>query len=651
MKDIFPLSEEQERLVADLLAYMTLEEKLGQLALSVPAPAEPDAAFDKAVAGGRIGGVAAIADRDRGQALQRIAVERSRLGIPLLLSPRQTEESNLSGYSPWAIAASWDCQILDRLGKDIAARAREIGCQRVCGPRILAPEEFDSAIAGDLCAAEPRLLARLIASMIRGIQSIEDDTSPPVLATLDPGANAGRESDFAVLSVLRAAIREARVGAIDGPALPATLSKPADITDIASLAFAYPGIRFPECRRLIDRAGGERGWTLEQAQRALDDGRLTMGAIDDAVRGVLAAKSAVGLIRDPFAVYRMQQTDPASKARGRQTGLELTRRAMVLLRNEGGLLPLRSDFEKILIVGPPEGIATACADGLDNYGIACRTLPGLALRGQDDSYGEVSASDPLAIALTCDAARRADIVLLALDPTAFAPKDDGLPGLNPSIMMLIEALAHAQPNIVAILGTETPMDLGKATPLLPGILLAWNNQEELPTALAEILTGDCAPTGRLPMAITSSETEACYPFGHGLGYSEIGYADFAVDQASDCIVARLTLRNFGPFEALETVQAYIRRPGSIEAALTDFQRITLPPGETCHVEFRLGARQIGVIGADGRLNIAPGHYEIRVGKDTQRVFAQGIDISDQAARAINLGRALRTVGTATGTSG
>lgn len=139
---------ERARFVEDLLSYMTLEEKLGQLDLF---HAADDPALEKAVTAGRVGGVASAASPAR---LQSLAVERSRLGIPLLLA---SEPVDLA-LSPWALAASWDVELAKSVGA--AAAAASIGDGFNC---IRAPRAGDGRGADTkgvhIAACEPHLLA------------------------------------------------------------------------------------------------------------------------------------------------------------------------------------------------------------------------------------------------------------------------------------------------------------------------------------------------------------------------------------------------------------------------------------------------------------------------------------------------------------
>ena len=176
MKTDDRIAHERNRFVDDLLSYMTLEEKLGQLNL-FHSPDDP--ALEKAVASGRIGGVAGASLPSR---LQALATERSRLGIPLLL----TEPIVDLDVSPWALAASWDEELACAVGAAAAREAIGNGYNAIQAPGI-------ACAAGNhpqahIAASEPHLAARLAAAFARGAAGAGQDPRSAVLAV--PSWNA-----------------------------------------------------------------------------------------------------------------------------------------------------------------------------------------------------------------------------------------------------------------------------------------------------------------------------------------------------------------------------------------------------------------------------------------------------------------------------
>ena len=634
----FPLDAEQERFVADLLSYMTLEEKLGQLDVLAAAPDGADSDFERSVASGRIGGIVNLVDRDTARSFQRLAVEQTRLGIPLLFATDGTRANGKTqAATGWSRAASWDVPAMERLGRESAEAALATGSRWLLEPAIA----FDRSGTAEavICSGEPVLLAALSAGFVRGVGERESAIAPTVFAGLRySGADADeiRAGDPEMLATLTAVMHEDCLGSV--VPLPPALVR-------------FAGIALEECHRVLEIVGGQRGWTVALAQEVIGEGLLSEGEIEDAARGVLSVKSALGLFRDPYAALA-PSTEPApalGTSDSDSAEHALARRAMVLLRNRGSILPLNSDLRRILVIGDPEGIAHGCREGLEDFGISTRSLPGLSLRDEDESFRDMAPHDPFAIALASDAARRSDVVLLALDPHAFDASSEGLARLTEPMLTLIRALGATGRPIVAIVASGTPVDLGPAAEIFSTILLAWHSAIECPTALAELLSGEFSPSGRLPIALTSETEEACFAFGHGLGYGEVVYSDLLVDQGEDRLSAQATVRNPGEFALLETVQLYTGNSARTQIQLAGFERVPLEPGEEKIVRFTLGATELGTPGADGRYRVASGFHRIAIGKSAQRVLKRDLAIDETFARAITLGRAASDATRSTGT--
>ena len=640
MKRAFPLDAEQERFVADILSYMTLEEKLGQLAVLVGAPSGPDEAYGEAVASGRIGGIVDIPDRDTARAFQRRAVEETRLGIPLIFATSgRVRTAGAAKPSGWSRAASWDIETVEALGREAAEDALSSGSRWLLGPKVAVDRDVVADEAA-ICAAEPVLLAELSAAYVRGVGSYSQSGEPNVLAGLQcrhASGDSASESDPAVLEPLFAAIREDCLASLQPQ--PPALAR-------------FAGIALGRCRNILEAAGGPLEWTVHAAETAIAEGRLSEGEVEDAARGVLSVKCALGLFRDPYAGLTARNgADGEESAVGgfRQAEDNFARRAMVLLRNRGAILPLSQDLQRILVVGGPGGIADGCREGLETFGISTRSVPGLALRGEGETYHDMGEHDPFAIALSCDAARRSDVVLMALDESMFSHSDGRLPRPTEPVLSLIKALGSIGRPIVGIVASEHPVDLGVAAEAFSSIVLAWRSALDCPIALAELLSGEFSPSGRLPVAIASEIEAASFPFGHGLGYSETVFSNFTLDYGDSAVTAEIRVHNPGEFALVETVQLYAGAAVSKDIRLAAFERVNLDPGEAQKVRFELGMKELGLLGADGRYRVESGLHRIAIGKSAQRVLSREVDIDESYARSIMLGRPVRERVRATGT--
>lgn len=598
------LSRERVRFVDDLIAYMTLEEKLGQLNL---AHSPQDPGLEAAIVAGRVGGVA---DGNTSQRLQTLATERSRLGIPLLVS---TSDVPLP-LSPWALAASWDEDLAQHLGAATASAVLGRGANQYLGPKVAIGSHRAIADKVKIAASQSHLAARLATAFADGAGVGDAAIVDRVLAA---PVIEGR-ADHSLRCGLELAYRQ-HVLAIDCDAL----------NRDAALKAGFSGMLIAECRRLTELLaahflGTSARAPVEAAEKAIFEGLVGEHEIDGAVRGVLAVKHALGLFRPTERSTTERQggnTEVPSRA-------GILRRSMVLLRNESGLLPLSPVSDRVLVVGPSEGAAAACADALSRAGIGHSSAPGLALRRNGESWSTPVAGDHFAISLTRDAAQRVDFALVVLDDRHFV-RTDAVPWMQPTpaVLSLLRALSLVGTRMAALVATNEPIDLGAADQHFSAVLQCWGNGPGFAEALADILSGRYSPQGRMPVSAGR------FAFGQGLGYGENVFSSLSVAAGTDHVIASLRIRNTGSFTARETVQAYVRQPND-SLRLIDFAHVTLAPGEDVPVNFELGLEALGEIGSSHRLELAPGPCEILVGKDMARLLTARLDIGPGLARAI-----------------
>lgn len=594
---------ERARFVDDLLSYMTLEEKLGQLDL-FHAPDDPG--LEKAIASGRIGGVVGTGAPSR---LQGLATERSRLGIPLLL----TSETVDCALSPWALAASWDEELASAVG---GAAARDaIGGGFNC---MLAPRTGTSrgSVDAQIATAAPHLAARLAAAFARGADGEGEDRRSAVLAI--PGWVSLPDGD--ALAWAQELIHRPGIAAFDCLALDRQ----------AAQRGGFSGVLVAECRRITDMmarrfAASSARSALESAERLLAAGSIGEHDLDIAVRGVLSAKHALGLFRDPQRIIAPPAAGPGL---GRDD--HRARATFVLLRNEAGILPLSPVSDRILVVGAADGAAAACANALGRAGIGHSMAPGLAQRKANESWALPVAGDHFALSLTGDAARRADFVLVTLEDRHFqaaAGSDWRQP--TPAALAMLRGLALGKARLVAILATAEPVDLGAADQHFAAVLQCWQPRAGFEEALSDVLSGRFSPQGRMP---TSAGR---FLLGQGLGFGESVLSSYTLSARHHHVEASVRVRNSGSFAMRETVQAYARGAED-PPRLIGFRHVALQPGEEAMVTFELGLEALGAPGAQGRVELAPGRYEILVGKSLARLDARTIEITPALARAIML---------------
>jgi beta-glucosidase len=595
---------ESLRFVADLMSLMTLEEKLGQLDLFHPAD---DPTLEAEVRAGRIGGIALRGPDPRWQPL---AIQQSRLGIPLLLTAAESPPA----MNPWALASSWDEALAARLGAEAARRALESGCNAFLAPG-LDDRPGEPAAGQQIVASEPHLGARLARAFCLGAA---------------PGPPALESSALAIPRCGHADASSGRATALELAHLGGPVAIDCEgLTALQAARAGFAGILVAECARIramiAQRFATTRARSrLETAESLLADRSLAEGDIDAAVRGVLNAKHALGLFREPLR----RRTPPPAADQGLGEPARAERAGMVLLRNEAGLLPFSPVSDRVLVVGAADGVAGRCAEALARAGIGNATAPGLAVRRHGESLVEPVAGDRFSLALTHDAAKRADFVIVALEDRHFAPGPaGGWPSPGPAVLALLRALASAGPRVVALIATAQPVDLGDADEHFAAILQCWTPGKGFEEALGDILSGRAGPSARMPTAAGR------FAFGQGLSFGETVFTGLTLAEADARVRASVRVRNAGAFPAREVVQLYCR-DGESGLRLAAFQHVDLAAGAEEIVTFTLGLEALGTQGESGRRELAPGWCEIFVGKDQRRLLSATIEINPGLARAI-----------------
>ena len=632
------------RLVEDMLTYMTLEEKLGQLRvvrLSGNNRTSSGAITEDVLAAIRAGQVTAIEGvtcREEALELQAIAVEQSRFGIPLLFSSKGDSAAQGLWPQPLAMAASWDEEAIARVSRAVASEAIRRGWNLVATPAIRhlssSPSDAESSFG-----TSSHLVERIAHVLIEGLQGNSPADLENVLCLLcyGPLPTAGPERQ-ASERLIRVILRKSDPGGIEElPSIPGELED----DSVSDIHLAYSGIDLGAWRRLA-RLGAAQPHETDRQKLAsgMNKGYLSQNMIDEAVRRVLGAKSDLGLFRDPYLKLGSAAEPSAGAEFAARAAIEdLARKSMVLLRNEDELLPLSRDSGRILVVGTRTESAAGLRKALNEFGIEHSAVSGLALRTEDSMVPFAPIpGDGLAIGMACDAATRSNTVLLAITDSDCEPSD-GKPmlRLGSAAESLMRALINANRCFVLIESTRLPVDLGDLAHQIPARLLAWTGYEGCESALGEVLVGQVNPSGRLPLPLVADDHTASLPFGHGMGYSRVTYSDMDVEFGADRLIAQTSLHNSGEHDCIETVLLYLRSPAweaGAETQLRCFQRVALAAGESQRVQFELGLEELGDIHPDGRVIVEPGAYQIQLGKDATHLSGREINLPGSMIRAI-----------------
>ncbi len=661
---------ERERFVDDLLAYMTPLEKAGQLVLLPDAPdpgqrreLHADGGFFDRLRAGLVCAVGGVESRAQADALQRIAIEESRLGIPLLFAAETGSGIDTIMPAPAAAAASWDSEAIEAAERAIAGEARAHGINWALGPDIRLLADSAHSDYAQSSGAAGFLAGQIAAARVRGLQHRPDgaeDTDSALVACLGLTENTGRRNTgvSAAAEIALDAIRQGQVGsiAIDiaSPShAPERAAAPHPALDLLRRPGGYHGMLLSDWAEFAalagqePLAGGIHGLSPQRLVQAIRDGKIDQARVDDAVRRVLATKFDLGLFRSPFRQAPEAASEPAARPQpAREAALDLARKSIVLLRNDPPLLPLGGDSRDVLVVGAAagdralalggrQGSAASLIDGLEQLGVPFKYVPGLALRHDGRVGDTLIDADRMAIGMACEAARRARTVIVVLGEAMQGARYNAL---GEAQRLLLSAIHAVNERIVLVTLGARPLNPAIAGQPLACVLHAGLLGTMSGHAIAQVLTGEYGPTGRLPAALEARDSARSLPFGYGRGYGDIACANFTLESGTDHLLAALELRNLGELAGTETIQLYVRRCDGAQAMATGelrgFARVELRAGERGSARFEIGGGQLARHAADGRFVIEEGRYEIQLGPNRVRLHGEEIEVSAGLAAAM-----------------
>ena len=720
-----------EKKIDALLSQMTLEEKVGQLnqyssPFDVTGPA-PSAGAQKLayeqIRKGLVGSMLNVTGAEATRKAQQLAVENSRLKIPMIFG-----YDVIHGYKtifpiPLGEAASWDPAAVERSARVAATEAAAAGQHWTFAPMVDVARDARWGRIMEGSGEDAFLGAQMAAARVRGFQGKD-------LAALDTiaacakhyaaygFAEAGRDYNTADISeqTLRNVVLPPFKAAADAGVatfmnsfneiggIPST-GNPHLQRDILKGEWGFKGFVVSDwgsIREMIphgfsaDLAQAAQqaitaGSDMDMESRAyighladlVNSGKVDVKLVDDAVRRILRVKFALGLFDDPYRYSDVSREKaatltPANLAAAR----DVARRSIVLLKNDGGLLPFEKGIGSIAVIGPLandkdsplgnwrgqgvtnsavsllEGVKAAVSPGTRViYAEGARLITGARNFQTPPVYNTTDRSGfPAAV----EAARSADVVLLALGEDAFqsgegrSQAEIGLKGLQDE---LFRAVVDANKKIVVVLMSGRPLTIGPVAEAVPALLEAWLLGSESGHAIADVLFGDYNPTGKLPVSFprvvgqeplyyghkntgrpgpeagvtwsryTDVPNDPLYPFGFGLSYTTFAYADptlSATEIGRDGqLQVTVTVTNSGKRAGTETAQFYVRDiVGSVTRPVKElkgFQQVELAPGESRDVTFTIRPADLAFYTAQGRWEAEPGSFKVFVGGNSRDV--------------------------------
>ncbi|NDP28237.1 MAG: beta-glucosidase BglX [Flavobacterium sp.] len=717
-----------ENKVNELLKKMTLEEKIGQLHLATYVNENNTTnSLSEQIKRGEVGSILKSNGVKNNLPLQKIAVEQTRLGIPLMF-----QEDVIHGYktifpSPLGEAAGWNLANIEKSASIAAKEASASGIHLTYAPMVDITNDPRWGRIVEGAGEDPYYASLVAAARVKGFQGKDLASGNSVMACVKHFAGygaalAGRDyniADFSertlrevYLPPFKAAIN-AGVGSVmsaystfDG--IPATANQKL-LKDILRKELGFNGMLITDWATILNlvkigAAANEKdavvqainagvdvdmtsGLYLKYLKTLVDEGKVSMASIDEAVKRVLIAKYKLGLFDNPYKFFDLKrEKETLMSAEHLEFARKAARECMVLLKNDNKILPLNKNIKKIAVIGP---LANGKKDLLSWWGgnysqgkpeDVVSVLEGLK-KSVDSSveidYAEgvkLDGFEPKGLELIPAAVKLAsesDIVILVVGEEYWMSGEGGsisninLPGAQEE---LINAIAKTGKPLVSILLNGRPFDIQNITSKSNAVLEAWQPGTMGGLAVSDILLGNYNPSGKLTVSFprntgqipifynykrTSHDVNESnktvrwtnkyldipitplFPFGYGLSYTEFAYSNLKLSSAhinpNQTVTVSVEVTNTGTVAGEEVVQLYvgddvssISRPAK---ELKGFQKIALKQGEKKTINFTLTPTDFSFYNKDMKWVLEPGTFSIMIGASSENIkFTEKLNI-------------------------
>ena len=662
-------SSEIDIKVKNLLSQMTLEEKIGQMNqyngfynATGPAPEGGDQKVKyENVKNGLVGSMLNVRGVDEVRAFQKLAVEESRLGIPIIFGFDVIHGYKTTFPIPLAESASWNLDLIEKSARMSAKEASAAGLNWTFAPMVDITRDARWGRVMEGAGEDPYLGSLIAAARVRGFQGTDLSSYETIASTAKHFAaygfaESGKDYNTVDIGIntlhnivlppfkatVDAGVKTFMNSFNDLNGIPATADKYLQ-RDILKGDWNFDGFVVSDwgsLREMIDHGfakdrkhagelalnGGsdmdmESYIYLEYINQLIDEGKVNMSQIDDAVSRILKVKYELGLFDDPYKYLDNEREKNVTGSKEiLDATLEIAKHSIVLLKNEGNILPLKKNGQKIALIGP---LADDKNSPLGNWRIAAENNSAVSVleamkeyKGNRLSHAmgvklvnkvpegfheevSINETDKTGISNAIRVARDADVVVMVLGEYGFQSGEGrsrtnlDLPGFQQE---LLEEVYKVNKNIVLVLMNGRPLVLNWHSENLPAIVEAWHLGTSSGNAIAEVLYGDFNPSGKLPMSFPRSVGQLplyynykstgrpgadgedagsvfwshyqdelnspLYPFGYGLSYTDFTISNISLSSNElsndESITASVTVSNIGDVKGREVVQLYIQ---------------------------------------------------------------------------------------------
>lgn len=537
--------------VEALLRKMTLAEKIGQMSqisdggmVTGPGGTTNEEA---GIAAGNVGSVLNAIGVDYTRKLQKLAVEKTRLHIPLIFGLDVIHGYKTTFPTPLAESCSWDMAQIERTAHVAAAEAASDGQHWTFAPMVDVARDPRWGRIAEGAGEDTYLGSEIAKARVHGFQGKDLRAPDSVIACVKHFAAygavmSGREYNTVDISkralletylppyraAVQAGARTVMSAFNEYDGIPATANTFL-LTDVLKKQWGFSGFVVSDWESVSEMiphgyAKDKKDAARESANAGLDmdmqsnsylanltalvhEGKVPMRMIDDATRRILRVKFEKGLFDNPYAACDVKRRDRTLFAKPNlQTSLDMARESIVLLENKKNALPLTASTKTVALVGPladsreemlgtwaGQGEGKRCksvADGFQGRGMKVLTAKGCDVQGTDKGGFDAAVST----------AKQADVVVAVLGERgdmsgeASSRADIGLPGVQRE---LLEALVATGKPVVLVVMSGRPLTLEWESQHVAAMLEAWHLGSEAGVAVADVLTGKVNPSGHL----------------------------------------------------------------------------------------------------------------------------------------------------------
>lgn len=637
--------------IQELLSRMTVEEKVGQLrqqgpslvgAFEVSFSELLDMMFDGRISqeefgrlmstarqefyeddlrAGRIGSYNGVGDVETVNRLQKIAVEETRLGIPLLFGYDVIHGFRTVTPIPLAEACAWEPELWEKTGRMAAVEATAGGVHMTFAPMVDVAKDARWGRISEGAGEDPVVTSAYGVAKVKGFQNGDVSRSDSMVACVKHFAaygagESGRDYNRVDMSMQRlheeylppyeacvkAGARAIMPAFNDINGVPCSVNKWL-LTDVLRERWGFDGLTVSdanaigECvnhgisanRNEAARQAVAAGMDMDMGSNVYHDelaelveqGIVPMEELDRAVANVLRIKFELGLFENPYKTNEERAQKDILRPEYRKLAKEAADKSIVLLKNED-VLPLKQGLK----IGVWGRLASSRNDMLGAWAIGADGGQCVSLLDALNARGErvTVLDDDLSAAADCDVILAAVGEHKDLSGEAASRADIELPvGQQDALEQLV---TFGKP-VVAVVFSGRPLAMTWVAEQLPAVVMAWHLGVEAGNAIADVLFGDVNPSGKLtttfpgasgqcPMYYAHINTgrpggkskftskyldaplEPIYPFGYGLSYTAYEYSDLKLEQTENDVTVTVAVKNIGDRAGDEIIQCYFR---------------------------------------------------------------------------------------------